>query len=143
MKTILSKTNRDLFVSKYTKKTMKFGGGKIIVWGYIQHGGARTICRVDGKINSLKYQEVLASQYVPNYKKGQIFQQDEAPCHTSWFTQKFLRRKKIKVLPGWSAQSPDLNVIEHVWGKMKEEAWKARPSNLDQLWEACQSVCHP
>ena len=26
---------------RFTQKTVKFGGGKIMVWGYIQYGGAR------------------------------------------------------------------------------------------------------
>ena len=52
---------------RFTQKTVKFGGGKIMVWGYIQFGGARDICKVDGNIDSAKYQQILASQYIPNY----------------------------------------------------------------------------
>ena len=84
-----------------------------MVSGYIQYGGAREICKVDGNIDSAKYQQILASQYIPNYNRGQIFQQDGAPCHTSGSTMKFLRGKNIKVLQGWPAQSPDINIIEH------------------------------
>ena len=93
-----------------------------MVWGYIQYRGAREICKVDGNIDSAKYQQILASQYIPNYKRGQIFQQDGAPCHTSGSTMKFPREKKIKVLQGWLAQFPDTNIIEHILGRMKEES---------------------
>lgn len=127
---------------RFTQKTVKFGGGKIMVWGYIQYGGAREICKVDGNIDSAKYQQILASQYIPNYKRGQIFQQDGAPCHTSGSTMKFLRGKKIKVLQGWPAQSPDMNIIEHIWGRMKEEAWRTKPKNLEELWDACKVAFH-
>ena len=40
---------------RFTQKTVKFGGGKIMVWGYIQYGGAREICKVDGNSDSAKY----------------------------------------------------------------------------------------
>lgn len=36
--------------------------GKNMVWG--------EICRLKGNINSLKHQEVLATYYIPNHKRG-------------------------------------------------------------------------
>ena len=39
---------------KFTQKTVTFGGGKIMVWGYIQYGGVQKICRVQGNISGLK-----------------------------------------------------------------------------------------
>ena len=67
-----------------------------MVWDYIQYGGASKICKVDGNIDSAKYQLILASQYIPNYKRGQSSQQDGAPCHTSGFTMKFLRSRSFR-----------------------------------------------
>ena len=109
---------------------------KIMVWGYIQYGGVWEICRVEGNINSLKYQEVLAAAYIPNHKMGQILQQDGAPSHTSISSSSRWRRSRCSRI----GQSPDMNIIEHVWGRMKEEAWKTKPKNLDELWEACKTA---
>lgn len=129
-----------LMEPRFTQKTVKFGGGKIMVWGYIQYGGVQGICRVEGNINSLKYQEILATSYIPNHKKGQILQQDGAPSYTSISTSKFLKAKKIKMLQDWLAQSPDMNIIEHMWCRMKDEAWKTKSKNIGELWEACKTV---
>ena len=30
-----------------------------MIWGYMQYGGAREICKVDGNIDSAKYQQIL------------------------------------------------------------------------------------
>lgn len=69
-------------------------------------------------------------------RKGvQILQQDGAPSQTSIPTSKFLKTKKIKVLQDRPAQSQDMNINEHVWGRMKEEEWKTKPKNPDEFWE--------
>ena len=81
----------------------------------------------------------------PNYKRGQIFQQDGAPCHISGSTIKFLGGKKIEVLRGWPAQSPDMNIIEHIWGRMKKEAWRTKLKNEGGALGCLQGClpCHP
>ena len=50
---------------RFTQKTVKLWGGKIMVWGYIQYGGAREICKVDGNIDSAKYDQILPPSTFP------------------------------------------------------------------------------
>ena len=119
------------------QKTVKFGGGKIMVWGYIQYGGAREICKVDGNIDSAKYQQILASQNILNYKNGQIFQQDGAPCHTSGSTMKFLRGRRSR-----SFGDGQHSLLEHIWGRMKKETWRTKSKKLEELWDACKVAFH-
>ena len=58
---------------RFIQKTVKFGGGKIMVWGYIQYGGAREIYKVDGNIDTAKYQHILASQYISQLQEESDF----------------------------------------------------------------------
>ncbi|GFX75001.1 transposable element Tcb2 transposase [Trichonephila clavipes] len=49
---------------------------------------------------------------------GAIFQQENARPHTARVAQDFLRH--FQTLP-WSARSPDLSPVEHVWGQLKRK----------------------
>ena len=64
---------------RFTQKTVKFRGGKVMVWGYIQYGGAREICKVDGNIDSAKCQQILDQQ------------QEWSDFSTGWSSLPYLR----------------------------------------------------
>ena len=47
-----------------------------------------------------------------------VFQQDNAACHTAHKVNEYFRNNQINKI-SWPSHSPDLNIIENVWGKMK------------------------
>ena len=49
-----------------------------------------------------------------------IIQQYKAPPHTARLTTAFLQNAAVNVLP-WSSMSPDMNILEHVWGHITSE----------------------
>ncbi len=61
-----------------------------------------------------------------------IFQQDLAPAHTAKGTKSWFNDHGVTVLD-WSANSPDRNPIENLWGIVKRKMRDTRPNNADEL----------
>lgn len=64
-----------------------------------------------------------------------IWQQDNAPAHTSRIAEECLRTHRVTVLP-WPAYSPDLNIIENLWGIMARQLRGRDFNNEHDLWDA-------
>ena len=61
-----------------------------------------------------------------------VFQHDLAPAHRSYKTAKYLKEKRIDILE-WPCNSPELNIIEFVWQKMKTRVQQAHLKTLEEL----------
>ena len=65
-----------------------------------------------------------------------VFQHDLAPAHCSYKTAKYLKEKRIDILE-WPCNSPDLNIIEFVWQKMKTGVQQVHLKTLEELKAVC------
>jgi hypothetical protein len=106
--------------------TVKFGGGKIQVWGCFSWYGAGPLYHIKGTMTGKSYREILKRHMAPYMKDVEgklgvepIFQQDLDPKHTSAVAMKYLTNKEFTVLD-WVAQSPDMNPIENAWKHLKD-----------------------
>lgn len=131
--------------NKCTLKTVKHNGGSIMVWGCIGENGVGKLCKIEGKMDSLKYIKILQENLLPSVEKLNlsefVFQQDNDPKHTSKITTKFFAENRITKME-WPAQSPDINIIEHCWAFVKKVYSEDPASNLKeafikikQIWE--------
>jgi transposase len=118
------------------------GGGSIMVWAGFSGVTKTELKFLTGKVNSAKYISTLRSHLQPMIDpETQVFQQDNAPCHTSRETKEWLASRNIKVMP-WPAYSPDLNPIENVWGIMTQHVYAGgkQYDNLHDLQVAVQAA---
>ena len=65
--------------------------------------------------------------------EGLIFQHDNAPIHTAKKVSKWFQDKNITVM-FWPSRSPDLNIIENVWGRLKSEMRFQYFDDVEDLW---------
>ena len=126
--------------------TVKHGGGNIMMWGCMTYWGPGYACQVyDGTMKSEDYQHILDTVYRNTMEYYDLdwpeiyFQDDNDPKHRSASTKKWIEEQKIKVLEDWSAQSPDLNPIEHLWHhlKLKLSNYETKARDVHELWERC------
>ncbi len=117
------------------KSSVKFPQS-VMIWGAMSSAGVGPLCFLKTNLAPI-YQEILEHFMFPSadqlFKDADfIFQQDLAPAHTPKSTKSRLIDHGVGVL-GWPANTPDLNIIENLWGIVKRKMRNKRPKNADEL----------
>ncbi|XP_063793869.1 uncharacterized protein LOC134949303 isoform X3 [Pseudophryne corroboree] len=115
-----------------------------MLWGCIAASVTGNISRVEGKMDSIRFQQILDANLMPSVKKLKLkrdwlLQMENDPKHTSKSTVDYIKRRNLKVLP-WPSQSPDLNIIENLWIDLKRAVRHRQPRNLKELEDFCKEV---
>ena len=119
------------FAAHCLMETVKHGRGGVMVWGCISSKGVGHLKKVSGRLNAVGYTDVLENKMIPSTHgllMGNIwiFQQDNAPCHTTRSVMKWFDNEGIKVLK-WPAQSPILSQSKTFGIRLQQESMNKTP----------------
>lgn len=127
-----------------TVKTVKGNGGSIMIWACMSSNGTGKLVLIPEIMTGVSYLRILQenlfeSADILGLESNFVFQQDNDPKHTSKIVSQFFNENQINVLE-WPAQSPDLNVIEHLWSIVKSEYHKEPVIQKNQLFSKISEI---
>ncbi len=128
--------------------TVQAGGGGLMVWGIFFGTLWAPLVPIEHRLNSTAYMSIVADHVHPfmttvHPSSDGYFQQDNAPCHKAQIISDwFLEHDNEFTLLKWSPQSPDLNLIEHLWDVVEREIciMDVQSTNLQQLRDAIMLI---
>ena len=131
------RNKNEAFNDKNIIKTVKHGGGSVMVWGCMAASGVGNLVFIDSTMKKEDYLRILQDNVGPSVQKlglpsNWIFQQDNDPKHTAKIVKEWLLYRTPKVIDH-PPQSPDLNPIEHLWEHLDRQIRKRNISCKDDL----------
>ncbi|KAL7727430.1 hypothetical protein ACLKA6_017554 [Drosophila palustris] len=108
----------------------------VMVWGAISYFGTCELQFLTSRMNAQHYNEVLKTAFPHFQNVFHNLQHDNAPIHTARSVKSWIQDQNVDLLD-WPPYSPDLNIIENVWGWLARKVYESgkQYSNKTELIE--------
>lgn len=133
------RTQGERYAPECLSEVQKRSSISVMVWGCIGYHGVGELVVLEENVTGRAYIETLRQNLLPSVENifGDrehpfIFQHDNAPAHSARVTHDWLDNNDVQCIM-WPAQSPDLNIIEHIWDYMSREVVRHRPTSRQAL----------
>lgn len=119
--------------------------GGVMVWGGVTSNGVLALNFQTTRMNAQSYLNVLetALPEAEEIFEGEsfIFQHDNAPIHTARVVKRYLEDKNVSLL-SWPPYSPDLNIMENLWGWLSRQIYSGgkQYDNVTELINAIKNA---
>ena len=139
----------EAYQPKCLNPTIKHRGGFLQVWSCLSSSGVGDLIKIEGRITGELYVDILRHHAVSSGMRligyNFILQQDIDPKHCSRVAKNYLNemaQKGVLELMTWPPQSPDLNIIEHIWVYLDRKKVEHAPRNAEECFEVLQREWH-
>ena len=130
------------FLPECCDRTVQHAASVMVLGSMCWHG-LGSLVKLEGRLDSTAYQQVLEEHMLTDAAAligdNFVFQQDNAPIHTSRSTRQWLRQHDVTLLD-WPPKSPDANPIENLSHELKTAANRREPRTAAELWNALQEA---
>ena len=127
--------------TKCTKKTAKFGGRSVMIFGMFSSQDTTPLVRLQTRVNAQIYKNIAQEHVMPIIQNSGFdratFMYDNAPCHKAKVLMSYLSEQDFETMD-WPPQNPDLNPIENLWKTLGVKVMERNPTNTEDLWAKLQ-----
>lgn len=118
--------------------TYKFNFNKVKYWACVSYNGIGEIHKVDGKMDSKYYQNIIDTSYRNSIEKFNIknckILHDNETTHVCSGTLSYLKKKKnLDYVENFPSNSIDLNIIENVFNLWKTKVYQHNIKTVNDL----------